>query len=392
MLRCSLALVVVAALLWGQPARKAGAHKLIVISVAGLDARFLAEPVSRLKIPNIRKLMRTGTAAAGVIGVAPSDTRASAISMVTGLPPADDGAAATLWQAAAGKGIKTAAVYWPGTAGVQIDFDLPATNDQVDGSIPFAEVTRRAAPAGIVDRIEKSSPGFQKELWDDSSATTAAIYCLRVEKPELLLVELTDLDFEQRETRAFTVYARQTLEDDDEHIGQILAAAGPDTVVALVSGHGFENEDYVVRPRVLVKGPVDVRDGLIGTTDRAVADQLRQLLKDGRRHGLAREVPISEVKSKAPEISGWVAAFDTPPGCVASAQNHGPALGPGTHLAVSGLWPTRPGYRSVFVMSGPGIPARHIGEMDLLQIAPTLADVIGVELPQANGKSIWPIE
>lgn len=382
----------VAALVWAQPSRKKGSHKLIVISVAGLDARFLAEPVSRLKIPNIRKLMRTGTAAAGVIGVAPSNTRASAISMVTGLAPADDVSAATLWQAAAGKGIKTAGIYWPGTAAGQLSFDLPATNEHVDGSIPFDEVARKAAPAGIADRIEKSSPGFQKDLWDDSSATTAAVYCLRVEKPDMLLVELTDLDFEQRETRAFTVYARQTLEDDDEHIGRILAAAAPDTIVALVSGHGFENEDYVVRPRVMVKGPVDVKDGLIGTADQAVAEELRQLLKDGRRHGLAREVPMSEVKAKAPNITGWVAAFDTPPAYVAKAQNRGPALGPGTHLAVSGLWPTRPGYRSVFVISGPGIPARHIGEIDLLQIAPTLADIIGVDLPQAKAKSLWPIE
>lgn len=392
MSRCWLVLAVFSALLWGQPARKTGSRKLIVISVAGLDARFLAEPVSRLKIPNIRKLMRTGITAAGVVGVAPSDTPHSAISMVTGLPPAENVSAATLWQAAAGKGIKTATVYWPGTAGGQIDFNIPAINDSVDGGIPFAEVARAATPAGIMDRIEASFPGFEKELWDDSSATTAAIYSLRVEKPDLLLVELTDLDLEQRETRALTVYARQTLEDDDEHIGQILAAAGPDTVIVLVSGHGFENEDYVVRPRLLVKGPVDVKDGLIGTKDPAVAEQLRQLLKDGRRHGLAREVPISEVKARAPEISGWVAAFDTPTSYVASAQNHGPALGPGTHLAVSGLWPTRPGYRSIFVMSGPGIAPRHIGEIDLLRIAPTLANIIEVELPRAQARPLWPIE
>jgi len=59
-------------------------------------------------------------------------------------------------------------------------------------------------------------------------------------------------------------------------------------------------------------------------------------------------------------------------------------------MGVSGLWPTRPGYRSVFVIAGEGIPARKIGEIDLLQIAPTLADAIGVELPPARGKSLWP--
>ena len=45
----------------------------------------------------------------------------------------------------------------------------------------------------------------------------------------------------------------------------------------------------------------------------------------------------------------------------------------------------------MFVISGEGIPAKHIGEIDLLQIAPTLADVIGVELPKTKRKSLWPL-
>jgi len=141
---------------------------------------------------------------------------------------------------------------------------------------------------------------------------------------------------------------------------------------------------------------VDVEAGLIGTSDRAVAQRLRMLMSDGHRHGLAREVPIADVKAKAPALSNpalsrWVAAFDTPPNYVASAEDRGLALGPGTHRGVSGLWPTRPGYRSVFVIAGEGVPARKLGEIDLLQIAPTLAGVIGVELPQAKRKSLWPL-
>jgi hypothetical protein len=154
-----------------------------------------------------------------------------------------------------------------------------------------------------------------------------------------------------------------------------------------------------VRPRVLLKQgkqaaaevPVEVEDGLIGTSDRIVAERLRRLMSDGRRHGLAREVPMAEVRAKAPELGHWVAAFDTPTNYVASAEDRGPALGPGTHLGVAGLWPTRPGYRSVFVISGEGVPPRRLGEIDLLQIAPTLADVIGVKLPQAKQKSLWPL-
>ena len=362
----------------------------MVISVAGLDARFLTEPASRVKAPNIRKLIRQGTAASGVVGVAPSETWPSQISLVTGVPPSVEGS--PLWLAAAKSGLKTAAVYWPATSGAaEIGFDFPAAQEpQRDHTVPFDDVARKASPPGIVERIEKASPGFQKELWDDTSATRAAVYLLRVEKPDLLLVQFTDVEFEERETTALGVYARQALENDDDLIGQILAAVPAGAIVALVSDHGVENENYIVRPGVLLKARVEVRDGLIGTSDRSVADRLRKLMNDGHRHGMAREVPMAEVRSKAPSLSNWVAAFDTVPNSVASAEDRGPALGPGTHLGVSGFWPTRPGYRSVFAISGEGVPMRRIGEIDLLQIAPTLADVIGVALPQARQKSLWP--
>jgi hypothetical protein len=361
----------------------------VVISVAGLDARFLTEPASRLKIPNIRKLIRRGATASGVIGVAPSDTWASGISLVTGALPGEEGL--PLWQAASKIGLRTAAVYWPATNGGEIAFDFPATREsQGSHAVQFDDVAQKALPTGIADRIEKASPGFQKQLWDDTSAARAAAYLLRVEKPDLLFVQLTDLEYEQRETTAFGVYAREALETDDELIGEILAADPPDGIVALVSGHGFENENYIVRPRALLKLSIEVEDGLIGTTDRAVADRLRKLMNDGHRHGLAREVPMAEVRARAPSLSKWVAAFDTPPNYVA-AEDSGPALGPGTHRGVSGLWPTRPGYRSVFVMAGEGVPARRLGEIDLLQIAPTLADAVGVELPRTRGKSLWPL-
>lgn len=100
---------------------------------------------------------------------------------------------------------------------------------------------------------------------------------------------------------------------------------------------------------------------------------------------------MAEVKSRAPALGSWVAAFDTPQNYLATGEDRGPALGPGTHKGVSGLWPTRPGYRSVFLLSGQGISARTTGDIDLLQIAPTLAGLIGVKLPQAKADSLWPL-
>ena len=392
--RLILAALMLSVLLLALPAqkpesRKLESRKLLVICIAGLDARFLAESPARVKIPNLRKLARSGFLAGGVIGVAPSDTVPSEVSLLTGVLPSQQ--AVSLPDAAAKDGFKVAAVYWPNTGHAQLAFNFPQIPQQAR-DVAFDAVAQKSSPAGVIDAIEKASPGFQKDLWDDSSSASAAIWVLQNRKADVVFLHLSDIDSEQRETGALGLYSRQALDNDDELIGRILAAVPPGMAVALVSGHGFENENYVVRPNVLLKGSrVQVEDGLIGTTDHAVAERLRQYMKDGHRRGIAREVPMAEVKSKAPALGNWVAAFDTPQNYLATAEDRGPALGPGTHKGVSGLWPTRPGYRSVFLISGQGIPARKTGDIDLLQIAPTLAGVIGVKLPQAKAGSLWPL-
>lgn len=385
-------------------------HKLVVISIDGLDARLLNEPALRVKAPNIRRLMRNGIAASGVIGVAPSDSWPSHAALATGAPPFENGITSnfaphgpaevfasasairtqTLWDAAAAAGLKTATVYWPSTLGARDTFNFPEYWESRKGNaVDFDPIVSHAHPASVVALIEQMFPSFEKELWDDSSSAAAAEWLLASEKPDLVMVHMAEVDAEQHDTGALSVYARDMLETDDDLIGQMIAKAPPRTVFAIVSDHGFENENYVVRPRVMLKragipGDVEVADGLIGATDAGVAAYFRRVLAEPKRSGLAREVPMAEVAAKAPALSKWVAAFDTLPNYVAIGEDRGPALGPGNHLGLHGLWPTRPGYRSVFILCGDGVTAGKLGEIDMLRIAPTLASVIGVRLKDAK--------
>jgi hypothetical protein len=313
---------------------------LIVISIDGFDARFLNDPSLHVKIPNIRSLVRKGSSA-NVIGI--------------GEPAADF--------LASERNLKVATVFMS-TGGT---FSFPEADDH-----QFATVAQKSSPAGVIDRIEAMFPRFQKPLWDDSSSASAATYIVATALPDVLAVHFTDVQGEQKATGALTVYVREALENDDELIGQILAKTPKDTVVAIVSNHGAENESYVVRPAVLLKAPVEVSNGLIGTTDPAVAERIRKLMADHKRHGIAREVPMAEVRRKVPALAHWVAAFDTMQNCVASTEDHGPALGPGSHHATWDLWPSRPGFRSVFVIAGPGIPNKKLSEIDMGSIASRL--------------------
>ncbi len=304
-----------------------------------------------MKVPNIRSLIRRGEVAS-VVGI--------------GEPSVD-------FLSSERGGLKVAAVFV--RAPNHAAYSFPATDDH-----DFEAVAQKATPAGVIDKVEAMFPRFQKALWDDSSSAQAAQYILSADSPDLLVIHFADIQAEQIMTGALSVYTRETLENDDELIGEILAKVPKDAVVAIVSNHGAENANYVLRPAVLLREPVEVSNGLVGTSDPAVADRLRKLMNEHKRNGIVREVPMAEVRTKAPALGHWVAAFDTTQNCVASAEDHGPALGPGTHLAVWDFWPTHPNFRSVFVMTGPGVPNRKLGDIDVNSVAERLADAAGVRL------------
>jgi predicted AlkP superfamily pyrophosphatase or phosphodiesterase len=388
-------------LLMTSPLRAADVNaKLVVISIDGLDYRFLRDADRlHLKIPVLRKLMARGAMADGVVGMPPTDPWPSATTLVTGVPPARHGVTAsdrldqaskipTLWQAAVKAHRKTVLLNWPATTTDSADFVCPQVWDRPQQStLPFDPIAQKCTP-GLVTRVASVYPRFTKSLWNDESSILALNYLLQYENPDLCLVHLGDLDAEQHETGALSLYSHETLENDDELLGQMLVHLQPNTLVAIVSGNGFETEEHVVRPRVLAGSSlIEVKYGLIGTTDSKVAATLRKLLPL-KKNGLSREVPMLEVKRYAPDLVGWVAAFSTQPGYVPIEGIQGPAVGPGSHKGVHGLWPARPNYRSVFIVSGGHVRAGHLGEISTLEIAPTLAALIGVSLPDARQPSL----
>jgi predicted AlkP superfamily pyrophosphatase or phosphodiesterase len=375
--------------------------KLVVISIDGLDYRFLRDADRlHLKIPVLRKLVLRGAVADGVIDIPPTDSWPSITTLMTGVLPQVHGVTSnerldqssrttTLWQAAVKAHRKTVLINWPATTTASADFVCPQVWDKPSQpTIPFDPMSQKCTP-GLVDRIASVYPRFAKSLWNDESSILALEYLLKYEKPDLSLVHLADLDSEERETGAMSLYSRETLENDDELLGQMLALLPPHAFVAIVSGNGYETEEHLIRPRVMAHSTaIDVKYGLIGTSDPAAAVTMRKLLSQ-KNNGLAREVPMTEVKRYAPDLSGWVAAFGTMPGYVATESTQGPAVGPGSHKGVHGLWPLRPGYRSVFVISGDHVRTVRLGEISSLEIAPTLASVLGVPLPDAKQPSLW---
>jgi len=60
-------------------------------------------------------------------------------------------------------------------------------------------------------------------------------------------------------------------------------------------------------------------------------------------------------------------------------------------LGTHGHLPDLPDLRAAFFVVGPGIPAgRSLGLVDMRDIAPTLAQRLGLTLPAAEGKPLLP--
>jgi predicted AlkP superfamily pyrophosphatase or phosphodiesterase len=364
-----------------------GAEPLLVLSVDGLDWRYLRDAGQLgLKIPNLRRLMAGGEVTQGVIGVYPTVTWPSHTSIITGVRPDQHGILAnwrppgdrylsasqlkaqTLWQKAHELGLKTAAVTWPVTVDAAIDFNLPEFFlKRSGGSMDLKGIASKATP-GLVDKIRVAFPSFPREWVDDRARTQAVLYLLKNERPSLTLVHLVDLDSDAHDEGPFTPAANATLEYIDELIGQILSVLPPQYVFALVSDHGFERVDRALDLKSMnPPGELQTAEFFAITKSPAVAEWLRG------QNGVGRQIPDEELQRYAPSLAGSL-VFEPSEHVVFDSQ----IREVGTH----GYFPTRADYRSVFVLRGPGFTPKKAPEASMLSIAPRLEQILFAPSPR----------
>ncbi len=123
---------------------------LLMISIDGLRPDYVtAADAHGAKIPNLRRFLKEGAFAQGVVGVIPTVTYPSHTTLITGVSPATHGIfanttfdplrenqggwywysedirVATLWDAAARAGLSTASVQWPVSVGARVTWNIP---------------------------------------------------------------------------------------------------------------------------------------------------------------------------------------------------------------------------------------------------------------------------
>ena len=68
----------------------------------------------------------------------------------------------------------------------------------------------------------------------------------------------------------------------------------------------------------------------------------------------------------------------------------GPLVTPGSQKGTHGYFPEHPEMRATLIVDGPGLKKHGaLGEVDMRDVAPTVAELLGVRLPSAAGKPLF---
>jgi predicted AlkP superfamily pyrophosphatase or phosphodiesterase len=418
------------------------AEPLLLISIDGLQPADVLEADKRgIAVPNLKRFLKDGSYASSVKGVLPTVTYPSHATLLTGVSPAKHGIIGnttfdpmqinqtgwfwyasdfkvpTLWDAAAKAGMTTANVHWPVSVNAKsIQWNIPQiwrTGHSDDGKLMKALST-----PGLVESLEAKlgeyAPGIDEDIKGDENRGRFAVALIEREKPEFATVYLTALDHEQHTEGPNTPQAHAVLKRIDAVIGKLIAAqwaAHPDAVIAVVSDHGFSAVDTELN---LYRAFIDA--GLIALDDKGkiksweaspwnsggssaimlarpddailrnkVAELLAKLKSDPKNRIASIAEPAAIKTMGGNPLASFYVNFEPNAYSGGFKGKDAALVGPSGSKGTHGYFADSPLMRSSFMMMGKGIAkGRNLGEIDMRSIAPTLAKILRVPLPDAE--------
>lgn len=440
----SLVLTLFTPMWFASNAQNTAAVPVVLISIDGLKPDYVLEADKHgLKIPNLRRLVTEGAHASGVTGVLPTVTYPSHATMVTGVAPAKHGIIAnspfdpfsknmggwywyaedlkvpTLWDACAKARMATSSVDWPVTVSANITFNIVqywrAENAE------DRKVIRALSTPGLFAEAENAlgpyTDGNDYSIAGDVRRAAFNVYLLEKKKPRFHLSYFGALDEEEHRSGPYTAQTFAVLEQLDAVIGQMRRAAenigGGRAIICVVSDHGFKltdkevNVNSALREAGLIElneqgrvkswrafawygggsAGIMIRDEKDDEARKIAGDVLNRLASDASS-GVAKvaDRAAARVMGGFPDAALVVTLKA---GYRLGGKLQGPvtvAVRPGgTH----GYAPDVQEMNSVFFIAGPGIAAgRDLGQIDMRDIAPTLAALLAVKLESAEGRRL----
>jgi predicted AlkP superfamily pyrophosphatase or phosphodiesterase len=422
------------------PQSPARDRHVVLVSLDGFTAEAMKDP--RLPAPTLRRLMREGTSAAALRIVNPALTWPNHTTMVTGVQPARHGVlyngllvrppgapprvepwrdkremvkAPTVYDRAHAAGLTTAQVDWVAIYEADtITWAFPERPDPA-GAIERELVESGRRKADEIASFRGTSSAYRDQVWTD-----AAIHILERHKPNLLLFHLLALDGTHHTYGPGTSAGSTAMAFLDAQLGRLLEAVeraglADRTSVIVVSDHGFRTARRTIQPNVVLR-----EQGLIageGTSLRADAWTMPWggsagiYLRDAGGaatlvpkiaammqpiEGVARVMTGDEIASLGLPLASQ--SDQAPDLVLAAAEGYdfgrrdtGEVVAPvaDDHRGHHGALNTDPSMRAVFVAWGRGVAkGGRLKDVRAVDVAPTIAEWLGVDLPNVEGTSL----
>lgn len=420
---------------------------VILISIDGFPAWLWKEPA--LPVPNLRKLAEEGAQTEAMTVSNPSITWINHTTLITGVTPRKHGVlfngllvrqadgrppkieqwvdktrlvfVPTLYDIAHEAGLTTAESDWVAvTRAKTIDWSFPELPD-ADGKV---EQEMIAAGAFSQEKIAWMQLGPQRKnvAWLDESWTRAAQFIFTRHKPNLLLYHILNTDATHHRYGPGSMASFTALAYADRLVGDLVKTVEDSglrdkTTIFIATDHGFKTVTKIILPNVALKkagyarGLIPESPGItqcdaaamaqggmcfIYVTDPARKAELLPKLKElfAQTEGVDQVIDGNEGPSLGMPTpaenqgmgdlilypkAGYAFKSDADgENVVAPSVNYG-----GTH----GYLNTDPELDGIFIASGKGIRKGVIlPRMSNLDVAPTMARLLGLTLPGTEGR------
>ena len=428
----------------GQVATSAQAVKdrhVILISLDGFPAIALDNP--RTPVPTLHRLVREGARAAAVIPVNPAVTWPNHTTYVTGVTPAKHQVmfnglltrdasglpkiepwrpkremvkAPTVYDAAHAAGLTTAQVDWVAIHEPETITWAFAERPDASGVIETEMVASGLVTADDIKTFNTNTAA----AWRDQVWTDAAVHILERHKPNLLLFHLLSLDSTHHTYGPGTLASTTGMAFVDAQVARLLAALersglADKTTVVVLADHGFRTARRTINPNValrsagLIRGEGATRQTDAWTMPWGGAAGVYLTDKSARATLLPRiEAALAGIEGVDRVATGAAlatlglpdpATSDQAPDLVVAARD-GYDFGradtgalivdtDATHVGHHGALNTEPSMRALFLAWGRDIkPGVRLGDVRAIDVAPTIAEWLGISLPTADGASI----
>jgi predicted AlkP superfamily pyrophosphatase or phosphodiesterase len=271
-----------------------------------------------------------------------------------------------------------------------------------DGPLEKEMIAKGAITAGDVEAFTKANILFRDQIW-----TRAGEYLIRNHKPDLLLFHLLTLDSEHHTYGPNTLAGRTAMAFVDacvEKLVNAVKAAGiaNRTTFLVVADHGFKAYKSQVRPNLALQAAglgekafvlPEGGTAFVYVPDSALIPRVKAALRGVE--GIDRIIEpaqFPELGLPLPENDPQFGQLllSAKDGYSFSGANGGPVTAASPQIGGShGYLASDPDMNPIFIASGYRVKARgKLTGLSNLDVAPTIAKLLGVSLPAAKGKAV----